>query len=157
MRSSPILMTIAQFSLYLMQLLAVWIFLRGHNLPGGGFIGGLMAAAGIVLIGLAFGRDQAERIFPVPFQVLIGLGLLFATATGVGGILFGRPFLTHAFDYFALPFFGKVELATAVLFDIGVFLVVVGGAKGIILTIATERGREEAGQAARHNQPESES
>lgn len=138
MHPTPILQAVSQYTLYLMQLVAVWIFFRGHNLPGGGFIGGLMAAAGIVLLGLAFGFTEAQRIYPFRATNMIASGLLLIVGTGVGGMVLDYPFLTHAFDHTNLPFFGDVEWATAAIFDLGVMLTVVGATKSIIFTIAGE-------------------
>ncbi|PMY01302.1 Na(+)/H(+) antiporter subunit B, partial [Pseudomonas sp. MPR-R5A] len=76
---------------------------------------------------------------PVDFKVLTAVGVLIAVLTGMGGVFFDLPFLTQAFDYFHLPIFGKTELATAVLFDIGVALAVIGTAMVIIMTISEDR------------------
>ncbi|BAS27681.1 MnhB domain-containing protein [Limnochorda pilosa] len=115
--------------------LALYLFLRGHNNPGGGFIAGLVAASAIVLQAVVWSREEAGRYVPVPGWLFIGLGLLFAAGTGIGGILLGYPFLTHAFGPVHLGRF-EVELATAQLFDLGVFLVVVGTTQSVILNIS---------------------
>lgn len=148
---SPILRTISQTSLYVIKLMALWFFLRGHQEPGGGFIAGVMMAAAIALQGLAFGIKSAQAIFPVPFQVLLGGGLVVSLSTVVGPMLFGHPMMKHFWGYLYLPFFGKFEWATAALFDLGVFLVVVGSIKAVLLSIAEEK----LGEAKRPGEAES--
>ncbi|WLR46864.1 Na(+)/H(+) antiporter subunit B [Halobacillus litoralis] len=119
---------------------SVYLFFAGHNAPGGGgFIGGLMTAAAIILMYMAYGSKAMEKILPINFRFLIPVGLMVAAATGIGGMLFDAPFLTQTFAYFQLPILGKTELATALLFDLGVYLAVVGVTMTIILTIAYDR------------------
>ncbi|MCA1023161.1 Na(+)/H(+) antiporter subunit B [Halobacillus litoralis] len=122
---------------------SAYLFFAGHNAPGGGFIGGLMTSAAIVLMYMAYGIKSMEKILPINFRHVIPVGLLIAALTGVGGLLFDQPFLTQTFAYFQLPILGKTELATALLFDLGVYLAVVGVTMTIILTIANDRGEEE--------------
>jgi multicomponent K+:H+ antiporter subunit A len=105
---------------------AVYIFLRGHNLPGGGFIAGLIAAIAIVMQYMASGFEWAADRKRVPYLGIIGSGVLVAAVTGMGAWLFGKPFLTSTFGYVYLPGLEKFELATAALFDLGVFLAVLG-------------------------------
>jgi multicomponent K+:H+ antiporter subunit A len=104
----------------------VYLFLRGHNQPGGGFVAGLVFAIGLVMQYIASGIEWAEERQLYPFHGLIGAGVLIASATGLGSWLAGRPFLTSNYGYFHVPFVGEVELATAALFDLGVFLCVLG-------------------------------
>ncbi|MBN8234547.1 Na(+)/H(+) antiporter subunit B [Halobacillus kuroshimensis] len=122
---------------------SAYLFFAGHNAPGGGFIGGLMTSAAIVLMYMAYGIKSMEKILPINFRHIIPVGLLIAALTGIGGLLFDQPFLTQTFAYFQLPVLGKTELATALLFDLGVYLAVVGVTMTIILTIANDRGEEE--------------
>lgn len=148
-KESPILITTAQLTLYLIKLLAVWIFFRGHNAPGGGFIAGLVLAGAIALQGLVYGWRHAQRLVPLPYPVIIGLGLLLAFGNGLAGPLLGYPFLEHTYTHLHLPLLGDVELASATVFDFGVLLVVVGGMKAILLTISEEKspGRTPPGEA----------
>ncbi len=104
---------------------AVYIFLRGHNMPGGGFIAGLIAAMALLLQYLAAGIDYATARIRADMVRVLGAGLLIATATGLASWLFGYPFLTSAFTYVYPPVIDKFELASAMLFDLGIFLVVV--------------------------------
>ncbi|MBP2078121.1 Na(+)/H(+) antiporter subunit B [Oceanobacillus polygoni] len=115
-----------------------YLFLAGHNNPGGGFIGGLMTASAILVLYLAFDMKTITKAIPFNFTTMIGVGLLFAVFTGIASMLYGFPFLTQFFDYFQFPVFGEVELTTALPFDLGVYLVVVGAALTIILAIAED-------------------
>jgi len=114
---------------------AVYLLFAGHNMPGGGFVGGLVTSGAIILLYMAYGEETARRIFPVNFRMLIPIGLSVAALTGIGAFLFKQPFLTHTFGYAHLPLLGKVELATATLFDIGVYLTVLGVTITIILNV----------------------
>ena len=107
-------------------MVAAYIFFRGHNLPGGGFIAGLIAAIAIVMQYMASGFGWATERQHFPYHGIIGSGVLVAAVTGMGAWLNGKPFLTSAFGYVDLPGLEKFELATAALFDLGVFLAVVG-------------------------------
>lgn len=139
---SPILATIAQSSLYVIKLLAVWIFFRGHQEPGGGFIAGVILAAAVALQGLVFGYEAADRVLPFPDWALMGTGLAISLSTVVMPTLLGQPFMKSAWGYLHLPFFGELEWASVALFDLGVLLVVVGSAKAILLHIADEKSAD---------------
>jgi multicomponent K+:H+ antiporter subunit A len=115
---------------------AVYLFMRGHDLPGGGFIGGLTMAIAFILQYMAGGTRWVEdrlRILPV---IWIGSGLAIALLTGVGSWVFGYPFLTTYFQYTDIPWIGRVPMATALLFDLGVFLLVVGSTVLILIALA---------------------
>ncbi|MDH1056218.1 monovalent cation/H+ antiporter subunit A [Aquipseudomonas alcaligenes] len=128
-----ILMTLSRLLLPLALLISVFIFLRGHNLPGGGFIAGLITAVALALQYIASGVAWVEQRLPLNYQRMAGAGVLIATLTGLGSWVFGRPFLTSAFGHFELPLVGEFELATAMLFDLGVYLTVVGSTQ-LVLT-----------------------
>ncbi|MEH7440876.1 Na(+)/H(+) antiporter subunit B [Bacillus sp. JJ1122] len=130
-----ILQTVTKFTLFVIILFSIHLFFAGHYHPGGGFIGGLMTSGAIVLLLLAFDIKTVKAILPVDYIKVIAVGLLFSVGTGVGGLIMGMPFLTHAFTYVDLPLLGKTSLHTAVLFDTGVFLVVIGVTMTIIQTI----------------------
>jgi multicomponent K+:H+ antiporter subunit A len=121
-----ILATLSRIILPLALMISVFIFLRGHNLPGGGFIAGLLTASALILQYVAMGVSWTQQRLPVNYNRLAGAGLMLAGLTGVGSWVFGYPFLTSSFGYFELPLVGKFELATAMLFDLGVYLAVVG-------------------------------
>ena len=118
-------------------LLAVGLhfFLRGHNAPGGGFIAGLIVATAALLTRMAEGR----RLLSVAPVSLVPLGLAIALLTGAVPLALGKPFLTSAHGDLELPLIGEIEWATAALFDLGVFLVVVGTTLTIINLLAESR------------------
>jgi len=116
-------------------LFSVYMFLVGHNAPGGGFISGLMSAIAIVLLYITFASHFKTGVVLPFFKYCIALGLFFAVGCGLGAIAFGYPFLTQAFEYFQVPFFGEIELATALIFDLGVYLTVVGAVLVIVISI----------------------
>jgi multicomponent K+:H+ antiporter subunit A len=103
-----------------------YVFLRGHNEPGGGFIAGLIVSIAVVMQYMASGFSWTSARLRYPYHGVIGAGVLIAGLTGIGSWFFGKPFLTSDFAYVRIPPFGKFELATAALFDLGVFLAVVG-------------------------------
>lgn len=137
--NNVILQTIVQRALYLILAFSIFLFFAGHNMPGGGFIAGLMSAAAIVLMYVAFGSKFITQNMNYDFKIMLALGLLIATLTGVGGMVFGYPFLTQTFEYYTIPVFGKIELASAVIFDLGVYLTVVGSAMTVIMTIGENK------------------
>ena len=130
-----ILETATRIILFVIVLFSIYMFFAGHYEPGGGFIGGLMTSAAIVLLLLSSDIKTVTQILPFDYKRVIALGLLFAAATATGGLLFGKPLLTHWYTYVNLPVLGELSLHTAVLFDIGVYLVVIGTTMTIIQTI----------------------
>ncbi|GHE85756.1 monovalent cation/H+ antiporter subunit A [Thalassotalea profundi] len=123
----PILLaSISQSLLPLALLVSVYIFLRGHNLPGGGFIAGLITAIAFILQYIAHGSNWISERLTINYRKIIASGLAIALLTGVGSWFFGRPFMTTWFDYFDIPFIGNIELASALVFDLGVYITVVG-------------------------------
>jgi multicomponent K+:H+ antiporter subunit A len=121
---------------------SVYIFLRGHNLPGGGFIAGLVAAVAIVLQYVASGVDFASDRLRINYVRLLGAGLGIATLTGVASFVFGYPFLTSTYGYVYPPGLDKFELASAMAFDLGVFLVVIGTVLLALTELASLRRAE---------------
>ncbi len=111
----------------------IFIFLRGHNEPGGGFIAGLVVAIALLLQYLASGYDWTDSRRRIGEHDLIGFGVLIAILTGLGALAFDANFLSTAYDYFTLPLVGKFELTTALFFDLGVFSVVLGA---VVLALA---------------------
>jgi len=108
------------------MLVGFYIFLRGHNEPGGGFIAGLVVSIGVVMQYMASGYKWANDRLRYPYHGVIGAGVLVAGFTGIGSWFVAKPFLTSDFTYVRIPPFQEFELATAALFDVGVFLAVVG-------------------------------
>jgi len=107
-------------------LVSAFIFLRGHNMPGGGFIAGLITSVALLVQYIANGMTWTEERVGVRYHTLIALGVTFAAIAGLGSFAFGYPFLTSSFGYFYWPVVGKFELATALIFDLGVYLTVIG-------------------------------
>ena len=126
----PLMLVVATRVILPISLMAgIYIFLRGHNQPGGGFIAGLIVSVALVMQYMASGYAWAQERQRIPYHALIGAGVLAAGITGVAAWFAGLPFLTSAFGYFGipfLPFIEEIELASAMGFDLGVFLCVVG-------------------------------
>jgi multicomponent K+:H+ antiporter subunit A len=123
----PMMLVVATRLLLPLAVVAgVYIFLRGHNMPGGGFIAGLIFSVAFLMQYMASGFEWADHRRRFDHHALIAWGVIAAAATGTAAILFGAPFLTSTFDYFHLPGIGEFELASAIAFDVGVALTVVG-------------------------------
>ena len=132
----PLIMaTFARLLLPLALLVSAFIFLRGHNLPGGGFIAGLITAIALIMQYLANGVTWMHARLPAHTHPWIAAGLVVALATGLASWLFGRPFLTSAFGHVSLPLIGDFEIASAMAFDLGVYLVVVGATLLILINL----------------------
>ena len=126
---SLILAAAARGLLPLLLLFSVFVLLRGHNEPGGGFVGGLAAAAAFALYALAHGVESGRRVLRVDPIRLFAVGLTLSLGAGLFGLASERAFLTGLWDDTSLPVIGK--LGTPIVFDVGVYLVVVG----VVLTI----------------------
>lgn len=118
---------------------AIYLLFAGHNAPGGGFVGGLITSAAIILLYMAYGVQKVQHILKINFKYLIPVGLLIALLTGMGAFLFQVPFLTHTFIDITIPFLGNLEIATATFFDLGVYITVLGATITIIVTIAYDQ------------------
>ena len=134
--SSLILTTVTRLVFFVVLLFSLYLLLRGHNNPGGGFIAGLMTALAILLQSIASDLRYVRLVLRVEPRLLTGVGLLISFMTGVVPMLFGYPFLTSTFGHLRAPWFGEVELASAFFFDLGVYAVVVGGTLLMIMTLA---------------------
>jgi multicomponent K+:H+ antiporter subunit A len=131
-------------------LVALFLLLRGHDLPGGGFVAGLTASVALILQYMVGGtRWVEERLRVLPLR-WIGAGLLLAAGTGIGAWVFGRPFLTSFYEYAEIPLIGAVPASSALLFDIGVFVLVVGATALNLTALAHQsvRGHRSARPAA---------
>ncbi|QQB05448.1 Na(+)/H(+) antiporter subunit B [Macrococcoides caseolyticum] len=120
---------------FIIVMFAFSIFMNGHYLPGGGFVGGLLISAALLIILIAYDIKTLYRILPIDFKKIIGIGLIFCYATPFISILQGKPFFTHSFGELHIPVLGAIHYHTALFFDIGVMLVVIGTTLTIILTI----------------------
>lgn len=129
----PILAALARLLLPLALLVSVFILLRGHNQPGGGFIAGLVTAVALILQYLANGVGWTQARLSSNMHPLIGTGLVIAILTGLASLVFGYPFLTSAYTHVHWPIVGELELASAIAFDLGVYLVVVGATVLILI------------------------
>lgn len=126
--------TIAPYLTSLMVVFSIFVLLRGHNEPGGGFIGGLIAASAFAIYGIACGVSPVRRALYFHPMGLAGFGLLVGTLAGVLSIFSAVPFMTGLWAY--VPLFGDtVALSTVLMFDIGVYFVVVGSITSIALAL----------------------
>jgi multisubunit Na+/H+ antiporter MnhB subunit len=116
---------------------SVWLLLRGHNEPGGGFVGGLVGAAAFVILALATGVEAARRRLVLHPVVIMGLGLVLALGSGVPGIVLDASFLTHQWGTLPLGV-TDLKLGTTIIFDLGVYLVVVGGVLAFMFRLYAE-------------------
>ncbi|MET4561512.1 Na(+)/H(+) antiporter subunit B [Lysinibacillus parviboronicapiens] len=133
-----ILQFTAKIVFFIIFFFSIHIFMAGHYTPGGGFVGGLLTSSAIVLLVLAFDLKTVRTVLPFNYTYLTATGLLLALSTAAFPMFLGEPFFTHFFDYFDLPLLGKQSLHTAMLFDGGVYLVVVGVTMTIIQTIGED-------------------
>jgi len=140
----PALVMLSRVILPPALLVSVYIFLRGHNLPGGGFIAGLVSGVALALLGLGSGQGRRHRMVRIDFHKVTAAGLVIAAATGIGAWAFGQPFMTSAHGHLHLPLIGDLHLATAALFDLGVYLVVVGVIMLVLDHLSAVRRREVA-------------
>ena len=133
---SIILRVVARLMLPILLLLSVFMLLRGHNMPGGGFIGGLVAASAIILQMIAFGPSDTRGIIKINYLILAGVGILVAAIFGLPALVAGLPFMTAFWIPEPIPGIGKI--GTPVIFDLGVFLTVIAVTTKISLLLAEE-------------------
>ncbi len=134
---SFIFRAVGSFLFFVINVFAVYLLLRGHNLPGGGFIGGLGSALSLILLSLAFGVERTQQILRVDPTRIAAVGLLLAIATAVLPLFAGDALLKHYhLKLKDVPVLGSLEVGTPLLFDIGIFLVVVGTTAKMIFVLA---------------------
>jgi len=124
---TPIFPAVALLTFFFMNLIAIYLFFRGHDLPGGGFIAGIASGLSVLLLELAYGSGKVQQIFGLKPSRLMAGGLALAIGTAFAPWLFGLDFFEHVFWKFKeVPLFGTLKINTPMLFDLGVYLVVVG-------------------------------
>ncbi len=119
--------TITKICVPLCVFFSISLLLTGHDKPGGGFIGGVMFAASISLLYISFGLEDSKKYFNPDWSRYFSIGLLLATLAGLGSVFAGYKFLRSAFTFVNIPLIGELEISSAIVFDIGVYLVVIGG------------------------------
>lgn len=135
---SLILQTATRHLISLLLLFSVFLLLRGHNEPGGGFVAGLVGAAGFALYSLSSDVDTARRALQVDPHTLIGVGILVSLTSGLLALVMGEPLMSSYWAIVVLPLVGEFEIGTPIVFDIGVYLVVVGVVLLIVLSLSEE-------------------
>ena len=133
---SLILQTASRYLMLLLVFFSVFMLLRGHNEPGGGFVGGLLIAGAFALYALAYEAKAARRLLRLDPRSIIGAGLITAVGSGLAAVSGGQPFLTGQWLPYPIPFLGK--LGTVFFFDLGVYLVVLGTTLLVLLTLVEE-------------------
>ena len=147
-RHPAIMASLTRLLLPLALLTSVFILLRGHNLPGGGFIAGLVTAVALIMQYLANGVAWTHARLPANFHPVIGWGLGLALATGLASWVFDHPFLTSTFGHLHWPVVGEFELASAMAFDLGVYMVVVGATLLILVYLGLMHGASHPARSA---------
>jgi len=138
MISSVILQLASKYIKYLMVFFSIFILLRGHNYPGGGFIGGIVAGTGILFDALANSASIAYKKLYVKPMNIIAIGILVAFIAAITGLLSAEPLFTGIWIKPELPIFGEIKLGSPLLFDTGVYLVVTGSFVTMFFTIMEE-------------------
>jgi len=151
---SPLMLRMtASWILPVALVVSLYIFLRGHNLPGGGFIAGLVTSMALIIQYIAIGQDQTEQMLKAKsgrlYEIWIGSGLTIAGLTGIAAWFWGRPFLTSAHIYVNPPVIGELHLASAALFDVGVYVTVVGATMLLISVLGDSRHSNMSGPIPR--------
>lgn len=132
---SLILRTMVRYLFPLLLLFSVFIFWRGHNEPGGGFIAGLVASAAYALFSIASGTTETRRALGIDTRLIMGIGLLMAVLSGLPSLLMGEAFLTGLWGNLTWTGVFDIKLGTPVLFDLGVFLAVTGVTLTIVFAL----------------------
>jgi multicomponent K+:H+ antiporter subunit A len=133
--------TLTRLVFPVMLIVAVFLLLRGHDLPGGGFSAGMVVAIAIILQYIVGGTDWTEDRLRLRPRLWVGTGLLISAGTALAALVVGRPFLTTYFAYAELPVIGKVPTASALIFDIGIFALVVGATLLMLVALAHQSVR----------------
>ena len=140
-RRSVVLETAVRLVFHTVLVFGLYLLFAGHNQPGGGFVGGLVAGCAFVLRYMSGGRAELRTAVPVDPGIPLGLGLLLSAGTGVAALLLGAQFLESGKVELSLPVLGTLKATSALPFDVGVFLVVVGLVLGVLRTLGAEAER----------------
>lgn len=133
-----ILKSLATIIAIFIFLLSLYLYFGGHFAPGGGFVGGLLCTMALGLVMFAYGINKVMSVLPINYIYVLASGLIFSIGTAVSGMLVGKNFFKHHFTHAHLPLIGEVELHTAAIFDLGVYLVVVGVLMSVILAFGKD-------------------
>lgn len=136
--SDLIMETAAKVLVFIIVTFSIYILFAGHHNPGGGFIGGLITASALTLLYVVFDVKTVQEIIPIDFKIVGAIGVLMTLATGIGAVVLDAPFLTQAYRYENLPLLGKTGIGTALVFDLGVYMAVVGTTMTIIRSIGED-------------------
>ena len=136
--SDAILQVAAKVLVFIIMIFSIYILFAGHHNPGGGFIGGLITASAMLLLYLAFDVQTVRDILPIDFKIVGATGLVLSLLTGLGAVVFGKPFLFQVYEYVNLPLLGKTGIGSSTLFDLGVYMAVVGTTMTIIQSISED-------------------
>lgn len=131
-----VLETISKIAIFIILTFGFYIFLAGHDNPGGGFIGGLVFSSAFNLMFLAFDVETVVQSMPLDFRAVTIIGCLISIGTGIIPIFFGHPMLTHEDGYVTLPLLGEIHISSVTLFELGILLTVVGAVVTIMLAIS---------------------
>jgi len=135
---SHILKIAARHLLAPFLVISLIILYRGHNQPGGGFVGGLVAASAFILYNVAFGVQTAKELLRIRPQLVIGFGLASAIGSALLSFIFSKPFMTSLWIDLEIPLLGHLHLGTPMFFDLGVYLVVIGVVLTVVFALSEE-------------------
>lgn len=137
-RFSPLLATGTRSMVPTLALFSVFLLVIGHDVPGGGFAGGLIASLALLLVFLSFGARGLRRALPVEPDTIMGVGLAMAVTAGIIGAVFEGTFLTYTYVEWSAPLVGDVKISSLLLFDLGVYVLVIGLVATAVLRLGTE-------------------
>jgi multisubunit Na+/H+ antiporter MnhB subunit len=138
-RPSPLLATGTRTMVPTLVLFSIYLVVVGHDVPGGGFSGGLMASAALLLVFLSFGSRGLRKVLPIDPETIIGVSLGTAILAGVVGLFIEGTFLTYTYTSLTAPLVGEIKLSSLLLFDLGVYGVVIGLIATATLHLGAER------------------
>jgi multicomponent Na+:H+ antiporter subunit A len=152
-RRSIIFEVVVRLAFHTMIAFSLFLLFSGHNNPGGGFAGGLVAGLALMVRYLAAGRYELDEAAPVDAGLVLGLGLVMATGTGLMSLLFGGEVLQSAVIDVTVPLLGEIHLVTSIFFDIGVYLVVVGLMLDVLRSLGSGVDRQAAQNGDEEDEP----